>query len=179
MRASDADREHVAEVLRERAGEGYLSIETLSRRLDGAYAARDAGDLASLVADLPVRVGRVHSTIHRLAAAARQTLREAAPREGGAVERLAPDPAAVGRLGRGRFTLGRAPGRERRLENPSVSRHHAELRFADGRWVLLDLRSTNSLHVNGRRVWRVVIEAGDEPQLGDQRVLFEPLPEEG
>lgn len=53
MRASDADRERVAEVLREAVAEGRLDMEEFQDRLDSAYAARTQGELAPLVRDLP------------------------------------------------------------------------------------------------------------------------------
>ena len=44
LRASDADRERVAEVLRAAAGDGRLTLEELDERLDAVFAAvRDAG----------------------------------------------------------------------------------------------------------------------------------------
>ncbi|MBN3929827.1 DUF1707 and DUF2154 domain-containing protein [Streptomyces verrucosisporus] len=53
MRASDADRERVAEVLREAVAEGRLNMEEFQERLDSVYAARTQGELAPLVRDLP------------------------------------------------------------------------------------------------------------------------------
>jgi Domain of unknown function (DUF1707) len=53
MRASDADREHVAEVLQRAASEGRLLTEELEHRLEAAFAARTYGELDRLVADLP------------------------------------------------------------------------------------------------------------------------------
>jgi hypothetical protein len=53
VRASDADREHVAERLRHAAGEGRLLAEELEERLARALRARTYGDLDPLVADLP------------------------------------------------------------------------------------------------------------------------------
>jgi Domain of unknown function (DUF1707)/Cell wall-active antibiotics response 4TMS YvqF len=53
LRASDADRERTAEALRHAAGEGRLTVEELTERLDAAFAARTDADLARLVADLP------------------------------------------------------------------------------------------------------------------------------
>ena len=53
LRASDADREEVAEALRRFAGEGRLTIDELSLRLEHAYEARTLGDLRAVVADLP------------------------------------------------------------------------------------------------------------------------------
>jgi hypothetical protein len=53
MRASDAEREEVIGDLRTHAGEGRLTVEELSERIDRAHAARTRRDLAALVADLP------------------------------------------------------------------------------------------------------------------------------
>jgi hypothetical protein len=54
LRASDADREHVAELLNEAFAEGRLTTEEHGERLEAAYAARTMGELRPLVADLPV-----------------------------------------------------------------------------------------------------------------------------
>lgn len=53
MRASDADREATAERLRIAVGEGRLTLAEYDERLQLAYAAVTAGELADLVADLP------------------------------------------------------------------------------------------------------------------------------
>ncbi|PJE95737.1 hypothetical protein CUT44_20925 [Streptomyces carminius] len=58
MRASDADRERVAEVLREAMAEGRLDMAEFQERLDSAYRARTQGELAPLVRDLPQGAGR-------------------------------------------------------------------------------------------------------------------------
>ena len=55
IRASDAEREHHVELLREHAAQGRLTIDELSERLDRAYAAVTREQLAVLVADLPRR----------------------------------------------------------------------------------------------------------------------------
>jgi hypothetical protein len=60
MRASDADREHVAERLRHAAGEGRLLSEELEERLEAVFAARTYGELDATVADLPDAVVRPH-----------------------------------------------------------------------------------------------------------------------
>jgi hypothetical protein len=52
LRASDADRERVAERLRHAAGDGQLTLDELNERLDRAYHARTHGDLVPLTADL-------------------------------------------------------------------------------------------------------------------------------
>src|SRR5215207_796857 len=53
IRASDAEREHHAELLREHAAQGRLTVDELDERLDRVYAARTRGELAPVVADLP------------------------------------------------------------------------------------------------------------------------------
>lgn len=53
MRASDAERERVAEVLRVAVAEGRLDMEEFGERLDAAYRARTHADLEPLVRDLP------------------------------------------------------------------------------------------------------------------------------
>ncbi|AOP45665.1 DUF1707 SHOCT-like domain-containing protein [Streptomyces lydicus] len=53
LRASDADRERVAEILRDALAEGRLVMEEFEERLDAAYRARTYGELEPLTADLP------------------------------------------------------------------------------------------------------------------------------
>ena len=53
LRASDADRERVAETLREAAGDGRLSMEELDERLEAVYAAKTYAELEPITRDLP------------------------------------------------------------------------------------------------------------------------------
>ncbi|MFF8955808.1 DUF1707 domain-containing protein [Streptomyces sp. NPDC014894] len=53
MRASDTDRERIAERLREAVAEGRLTMEEFEERLDVAYRARTQSELLPLVRDLP------------------------------------------------------------------------------------------------------------------------------
>src|SRR5205814_2206137 len=53
LRATDADRERVAAMLRAAGGDGALTVEELEERLSAAYAAVTRADLVGLVADLP------------------------------------------------------------------------------------------------------------------------------
>nr|WP_141925274.1 DUF1707 domain-containing protein [Haloactinospora alba] len=55
MRASDAERDRVAQLLREHADRGRLADGELSDRLAEAEGARTRGQLFSLTADLPER----------------------------------------------------------------------------------------------------------------------------
>ncbi|MFJ9621581.1 DUF1707 domain-containing protein [Streptomyces sp. NPDC101181] len=53
MRASDAERERIAELLREAVAEGRLEMDEFEQRLESAYKARTHGELEPLVQDLP------------------------------------------------------------------------------------------------------------------------------
>ena len=53
MRAGDADREVVAEILRTALGEGRLDLHEVDERLTRTYAARTYAELEPIVADLP------------------------------------------------------------------------------------------------------------------------------
>lgn len=53
LRASHEDRDRVADVLREAAGDGRLTSDELDERLERALTARTYGELAALTADLP------------------------------------------------------------------------------------------------------------------------------
>ncbi|MFF0743154.1 DUF1707 domain-containing protein [Streptomyces sp. NPDC004111] len=63
MRASDADRERIAEVLREALTEGRLDMEEFDERLGAAYKSRTQGELQLLVRDLPVSAGAAPSVL--------------------------------------------------------------------------------------------------------------------
>lgn len=54
LRASDSDREQLAERLRCATAEGRLSANELEERLEVLFAARTYGELDALLADLPV-----------------------------------------------------------------------------------------------------------------------------
>lgn len=55
VRASDADREYVARILRAAAGEGLLTLDEADERLALAYRTRFVHELDPLTADLPDR----------------------------------------------------------------------------------------------------------------------------
>jgi hypothetical protein len=53
IRASDADRDRTASLLREHHAAGRLTSEEFSERLDRAFAAKTVGEIDKLLADLP------------------------------------------------------------------------------------------------------------------------------
>lgn len=64
IRASDADREHAVEALRDQFAAGRLTLEEFDERISAAYAAKTWTDLARLTSDLPVdlRLGVASAT---------------------------------------------------------------------------------------------------------------------
>jgi FhaA, N-terminal domain/FHA domain len=71
-------------------------------------------------------------------------------------------------------TMGRSRQCDVVLEDPNVSRQHAEIRPRGGSWVLSDLGSTNGSCLNGRRIdGPEVIRPGDEIELGTSVIRFE------
>ncbi|MEV1130078.1 BTAD domain-containing putative transcriptional regulator [Agromyces sp. NPDC049794] len=68
--------------------------------------------------------------------------------------------------------LGRAPGCDVVVADPSVSALHARVRSVHGSHVLEDLASTNGTFVNGAAVSRTQLADGDEIGLGRCRLLY-------
>ncbi len=81
-------------------------------------------------------------------------------------KRLVVGPAGV--------TLGRSRQSDIMVDDPNVSRAHAEIRPRGGSWVLTDLNSTNGTRLNGRRLQDPeVLKPGDEIELGTSLLTFE------
>jgi hypothetical protein len=77
-------------------------------------------------------------------------------------------------LGEAGVTVGRSRQCDVVIDDPNVSRRHAELRPRGGSWVLTDLGSTNGSRVNGRTVsGPTVVKPGDEIELGTALVKFD------
>ncbi|MEO3874868.1 DUF1707 domain-containing protein [Nonomuraea sp. B12E4] len=53
MRASDADRDRVAAILREHTAQGRITMDEFNERLESLYRSKTYGELAKLTADLP------------------------------------------------------------------------------------------------------------------------------
>ena len=71
-------------------------------------------------------------------------------------------------------TIGRSRQCDVVLNDPNISRQHAEIRPRGGSWVLSDLGSTNGSCINGRRIDQPeVIKPGDEIEVGTSLMRFE------
>jgi hypothetical protein len=58
------------------------------------------------------------------------------------------------------------------IEDPRVSRHHAQLRAIGGRYVLFDLNSSGGSFVNGQRTSQSVLRPGDVISLAGVTLIY-------
>ena len=65
LRSSDAEREHAVMQLREATAEGRLTLEEFSQRVEAAYVAKTADELAHLTTDLPAPAAQLPATGRR------------------------------------------------------------------------------------------------------------------
>jgi len=68
--------------------------------------------------------------------------------------------------------IGRESGNAVQLQDSEVSRRHAEIRPSGGGFVVADLKSSNGTFVNGRRVERGELTAGDQIQVGRSLLVY-------
>lgn len=68
--------------------------------------------------------------------------------------------------------IGRSPANDVILKEPKVSRKHAEIQCVGGKYVLLDLESSNGTYVAGQKVKEYTLQAGDEIVIGNTKMIF-------
>ncbi len=69
-------------------------------------------------------------------------------------------------------SIGRALDNDVIIEDPRVSRHHAQLRQRYGRYVLYDLGSSGGTQINGYPVEECVLHSGDVVSFADVQVVY-------
>ncbi|HIT76932.1 MAG TPA: DUF3662 domain-containing protein [Candidatus Avipropionibacterium avicola] len=70
------------------------------------------------------------------------------------------------------FTIGRGSDADLRINDPGISRRHAEVQVhADGAIRVVDLGSTNGIVVNGDRVREADVRDGTRIEIGSTRML--------
>lgn len=151
-------RTRLAERLRAAYQSGLLSQETFSHRLDELLRPARV-EPEALVGDLTFRDRRARLRVAAERVQVRLGLRSQ------------PSLLALDWSGaNGELLLGRHSSCDVVLADPEISRRHARLIFRDGRWVLIDLGSTNGTYLNGRLVHRAQLQPGDVLDLGHQRL---------
>jgi pSer/pThr/pTyr-binding forkhead associated (FHA) protein len=68
--------------------------------------------------------------------------------------------------------IGRRLDNQLVIDDPRVSRNHAQLRSIKGRFVLFDLNSTGGTFVNGQRTSQTVLYPGDVISLAGVALIF-------
>jgi hypothetical protein len=114
-----------------------------------------------------------HTMVYTVSDRLAEPLREPDHRRGTAKLRL---DGRAELLGSGGAVLGRSREADIIVEDPNVSRRHAEVRPSGGSWIVRDLGSTNGVKVNGQRVDPArpqSLKPGDVIELGTARVTFE------
>jgi hypothetical protein len=76
-------------------------------------------------------------------------------------------------LDQGVTVIGRSSGCDIVVDDPNVSRRHAEIRRLGEGYSLVDLGSTNGTEVNGQRVGETSLMNGDVIGVGTTRLTFE------
>jgi hypothetical protein len=76
-------------------------------------------------------------------------------------------------------TLGRDRGSQVILDNPRISRRHAQIRLRFGRYVLFDLGSTGGTKVNGQTIQEATLQPGDVISLADTSLIYTEDKDEG
>ncbi len=69
-------------------------------------------------------------------------------------------------------TIGSVAGNTVVLADPAVSRKHAGIRKVNGEYELADLGSTNGVYVNGHKVPKKTLAAGDIIRVGNTEAVF-------
>jgi len=71
-----------------------------------------------------------------------------------------------------RYTLGRLPDNDVRIDNPAVSGHHALIINILNDSFLEDLNSTNGTYVNGKLIKKHALQHGDVVTIGHHHLRF-------
>jgi FHA domain-containing protein len=112
-----------------------------------------------------------HTMVYSVSDRVSEPLREPDPRRPRALLKVHGRAEPVGAAG---AVLGRSRDSDIVIDDPNVSRHHAEVRPSGGSWIVNDLGSTNGIKVNGRRVdGPQSLKRGDVIEIGTSRVTFE------
>ncbi len=70
------------------------------------------------------------------------------------------------------FNIGRRPDNHLVLEDPRVSRVHAQIRARRNKFILFDLNSTGGTFVNGQRVYQHQLKPGDVISLAGVSIIY-------
>jgi MoxR-like ATPase len=84
-----------------------------------------------------------------------------------------PDAGRTYEVGSGRLIVGRGEECDVRINEGSISRHHAALECLDGVWFVEDLESANGVFIKGEQIRRCVVSGRTPIQFGSIGTLFD------
>ena len=68
--------------------------------------------------------------------------------------------------------IGRKQDNQLILDNPSVSRNHAQIRKIEGNYVIFDLNSTSGTFINGVRTKKSILKPGDVISIANYPLVY-------
>lgn len=73
---------------------------------------------------------------------------------------------------RDNVSIGRSPSNDLVLKAPKASRQHAAINKYKDQYLLIDLKSSNGVFVNGKKIEEHALEEGDELSIGGYKMIF-------
>ena len=144
---------------------GVFGIATRMAQVGGAKAGEPAGQAAA----------EPHDDLQARRRAGRRS-RPRRPRRSTSASSgrsaCSPGTASATRSTSARVVLGRSKDADLQVQDPNVSRRHAELRQEGATYWLIDLDSTNGVEVRGKRVKRLKLEDGTRFTMGSTEITF-------
>lgn len=72
-------------------------------------------------------------------------------------------------------SFGRSPSNDIVLKEAKVSRQHAVIQLKENKHVIVDLKSSNGVFVNGKKEEERILEDGDEIGIGSYRMIYRKI----
>lgn len=82
------------------------------------------------------------------------------------------DGTTLFRIERKVINIGRRSDNHLVIEDPRVSRIHAQIRFIDDRFIIFDLNSTGGVYINGKQVQKSILRPGDVISLSGVPLVY-------
>ena len=72
-------------------------------------------------------------------------------------------------------SIGRSPSNDLVLKAARVSRQHAAINKYKDQYIIIDLKSSNGVYVNGRKCDEHTLQEGDEISIGGYKFVFQKI----
>ncbi|MDD2920800.1 MAG: FHA domain-containing protein [Anaerolineales bacterium] len=155
--------------------EGIIEYNAVVSARMGKIAPQPVVEFPAILILVPLILGGLLTYIF-VTSAKRNQKRSGAARVGGAVATL----YIVSGQGAGRAVsirdnsvIGRSRTSGVYVEDPSVSRSHARIRFSNGQWFIQDIGSSSGVYLNGARITASVLRSGDHIRVGSTELQFQ------